>query len=179
MHRPTLSAVRLPLPWDEFDLPSPLQTRTTTLVTGEHAWTWSGATPDLGIPELDDVPVAAHAEGWDLDHVVLLVPDLDDLVASMAAIDLKPSLRMEVKGRPAAFFRVGPVLEVIESPVRGPAIYGVALVTEEQLETLVLRWRAMGRDVGDPHPALQRARRIFTVQSVEAGLVVMSPDRDA
>ncbi len=91
-------------------------------------------------------------------------------------------VRVDLVAVPAAdllALHVAGVLEVIESPVRGPAIYGVALVTEEQLETLVLRWRAMGRDVGDPHPALQRARRIFTVQSVEAGLVVMSPDRDA
>ncbi len=179
MPRPTLSALRLPLPWDEFDLPNPLQTRTTTLLTGEHAWAWTHDTPDLGIPTVDDVPHGATAEGWDLDHVVLLVPDLDELVATMATIGLTPGLRMEVQGRPAAFFRVGPVLEVVESPVRGPAIYGVALVTEEHLETVVLRWRSMGRDVGDPQPALQRGRRIFTVRSVEAGLVVMSPDRDA
>lgn len=247
MHRPTLTALRLPLPWDEFDLPNPLATRSTTLLTGEPAWAWSGETPDLGIPDLEnpdvgnpaigirepgspavgkpesgkpdvgkaesgkrtlgapkggepegrgpeggepeggkseggrsgdeEVPVGTAAEGWDLDHVVLLVPDLDDLIATMGDVGLKPSLRMDVRGRPAAFFRVGPLLEVIESPVRGPAIYGVALVTDEQLETVVLRWRAMGRDVGDPQRAVQHNRRIFTVRSVEAGLVVMSPDR--
>jgi hypothetical protein len=72
---------------------------------------------------------------------------------------------------------VGPLLEVIESPVRAPAVYGVALVTDEPLEVVALRWRSMGREVTDPKPAIQPGRRIMTVQSVEAGLAVMSPDR--
>jgi hypothetical protein len=84
---------------------------------------------------------------------------------------------MQVGGRPAAFFRVGPILEVIESPVRQPAIYGVALTSEESLETVALRWRSLGRDVGDPHRAVQPGRRIMTVRATEVGFAVMSPDR--
>jgi hypothetical protein len=172
---PRLSALRLPLPWDEFDLPNPLQTRSTVLLTGEPAWGWEGDAPELGIPPCEPSPATA-AEGWDLDHVVLLVPDLTHAEAAFAAIGLQPRLRMDVRDRPAAFFRAGPLLEVIESPVRAPALYGLALVTEESLEVVVLRWRAMGRDVSDPTPAIQPNRRIFTVRATEAGLAVMSPD---
>jgi hypothetical protein len=105
-----------------------------------------------------------------------MVPDVEEAVITMAEIGLDPRLRMDVKGRPTAFFRVGPVLEVIESPVRGPSLYGVALVAEEPLEVVALRWRSLGREVTDPRDALQPGRRIFTVRATEAGLAVMSPD---
>lgn len=171
-----LTAVRVPLPWDEFDLPNPLQTRSTVLCTGEIAWAWDPAAPDFGIEACEEVD-GTTAEGWDLDHVVLLVADLEAAVATMQAIGVDPRLRLSVRGRPTAFFRVGPLLEVIASPVRAPALFGVALVTEEPLETVALRWRSLGRDVTDPRPALQPGRRIMTVRATEAGLAVMSPDR--
>ena len=171
-----LRAVRIPVPWDEFDLPNPLMTRSTVLLTGGIAWAWEPEAPDFGIDACDPVAGAA-AEGWDLDHVVLLVSDLDDAVATMQGIGAEPRLQLAVRGRPTAFFRVGPLLEVIESPVRAPALFGVALVTEEPLETVALRWRSLGRDVTDPRPALQPGRRIMTVRATEAGLAVMSPDR--
>jgi len=171
----TLTTLQIPLPWDEFDLPSPLATRVTTLVEGPTAWAWADAAPDFPI---DDCAAAegVPAAGWDLDHVVLLVPDLDTAVATMADVGAAPRLRIEVKGRPTAFFRVGPLLEVIESPVRQPSIYGVALVTEEPLEVVALRWRAMGRDVTEPRAAIQAGRRIFSVRATEVGFAVMSPD---
>jgi hypothetical protein len=175
---PLLTAVRLPLPWDEFDLPNPLQTGATALLTGEIAWAWKAATPSFGIGECDEV-VGTVAEGWGLDHVVLLVADLDEAVAEMESVGADPRLRLTVRGRRTAFFRVGPLLEVIESPVRAPALFGVALVTDEPLETVALRWRALGRDVTDPRPALQPGRRIMTVRATEAALAVMSPDRAA
>jgi hypothetical protein len=171
-----LSAVRIPLPWDEFDLPNPFQTRSTVLLTGENAWAWKPEAPDFGIDSCE--PVAGEsALGWELDHVVLLVGDLDDAVARMEDIGSEPRLRLDVRGRPTAFFRVGPLLEVIESPVRAPALFGVALATEEPLETVALRWRSLGLEVTDPRPALQPGRRIMTVRATEAGLAVMSPDR--
>ena len=171
-----LSTLQLPLPWDEFDLPSPLRTRSTVLVDGPPGWAWTDAAPDFPIESVEAATGTA-AEGWDLDHVVLLVPDLEDAIAVMDAVGEKPRLRMPVNGRPAAFFRVGPVLEVIESPVRQTALYGLVLTAEENLETIVLRWRSMGRDVTDPKPAIQPGRRIFTVRATEAGFAVMSPDR--
>jgi hypothetical protein len=173
---PILAAVRLPLPWDEFDLPNPLATRSTVLTTGEPAWAWSTEAPELGIPSCP-VPPGARADGWDLDHVVVLVPALEEAVDRLSAIGASPRLRMEVRGRSTAFFRVGPLLEIIQSPVRAPSLYGVALVTEEPLEVLALRWRAMGREVTDPRPAIQPGRRIITVRATEAGLAVMTPDR--
>ncbi|NND03857.1 MAG: hypothetical protein HKN91_13830 [Acidimicrobiia bacterium] len=172
----TLATLQMPLPWDEFDLPSPLQTRSTTLVEGPPAWAWIDGTPELPIESCE--PAAGEAaEGWELDHVVLLVPHLEDAVVAMEAIGEQPRLRMPVNGRPAAFFRVGPVLEVIESPVRQTALYGLVLTADEPLETIVLRWRSMGRDVTDPKPAIQPGRRIFTVRATEAGFAVMSPDQ--
>ncbi len=171
-----LTAVRVPLPWDEFALPNPLQTRSTVLLTGEIAWAWEPAAPDFGIDACEGV-VGTTADGWDLDHVVLLVADLDEAVATMQGIGADPRLRLTVRGRKTAFFRVGPLLEVVESPVRAPALFGVALVTDEPLETVALRWRSLGRDVTDPRPAMQPGRRIMTVRATEAGLAVMSPDR--
>lgn len=173
-----LALVRLPLPWDEFDLPNPLQTRSTVLLTGDPAWRWSDGSPDLPIPECD-LDTGEARDGWDLDHVVLLVPDVEATVAAMEAIGVTPRLRVDVRDRPTAFFRVGPLLEVIESPVRQASLYGVALVTAEPLEVVVLRWRSLGREVTDPRPAIQPGRRIFTVRATAAGLAVMSPDRAA
>jgi hypothetical protein len=172
----TLTALRVPLPWDDFLLPNPLQARSTVLMTGEIAWGWSDLPPDFPIASVAPAAGTAAA-GWDLDHVVLLVPELEAAVATMRAIGAEPRLRMQVADRPAAFFRVGPLLEVIESPVREPVIYGVALTTDESLERVALRWRSLGRDVGDPRPAIQSGRRIMTVRATEIGLAVMSPDR--
>ena len=176
MPDPVLTCVRLPLPWEDFDLPNPLQTRSTVLTTGEPAWAWSGPETVLGIPSAE-TPRGEAYEGWDLDHVVLLVPDLDEAVAALGDAGMSIRLRVDVRGRPTAFFRVGPLLEVIQSPVRSPALFGVALVTEEPLEIVALRWRSMGREVTDPRSAIQPGRRIFTVRATEAGLAVMSPDK--
>ncbi len=157
-------------------MPNPFLVGRTILLTGEPAWGWSGGAPELGIPSCD-ADRGEDVEGWGLDHVVVLVPDLQVALSAFGDIGLAPRLRVVVQGRPAAFFRAGPVIEVLESPVRGAAIYGVALVTEEPLEVLALRWRAMGRDVADPQPAQQPGRRILTVRATEAGLAVISPDR--
>jgi len=172
----TLTTVQLPIPWDAFGLPNPLQTRSTCLVDGPPGWAWQPTGPDLGIPVVESRH-GETAEGWDLDHVVLLVPDLETAIVELADTAGPPRLRVDVKGRPTAFFRVGPLLEVIQSPVRAPALYGIALVTTEPFEVVTLQWRSRGLDVTDPRPAIQPGRRIFTVKGTEAGLAVMSPDR--
>lgn len=174
-HVPNLTTVRLPIPWEPFGLPAALQTRTTCLIDGPPAWAWDGTQPNLGIP-IVDTHTGDVSEGWDLDHVVLLVPDLAAAIDDLAASVGSPRLRTEVKDRPTAFYRVGPLLEVVESPVRAPALYGMALVTTHSLEVTVLNWRSRGLDVTDPQPAIQPGRRIFTVRGTEAGLAVMSPD---
>jgi hypothetical protein len=157
-------------------LAEPWQAGSTALVFGDVGWAWSATAPRFEVPEVDPVD-AVEVEGWGLDHVVLLVPEMDAAVDVMAGLGVTPRLRMEVKRRPTCFFRVGPVLEIIESPVRVPALYGVALVTDEPLEAVVLRWRSSGREVSDPKPAMQPGRRIFTVRDLEAGLAVMSSNR--
>ena len=171
----TLVALRLPLPWDAFGFPNPLATTQVTLLTGEPAWAWYGDTPDLGIPTADTAP-GTRVTGWDLDHVVVLVPSLDDALSAFAAVGIGSRLRMELDGKPAAYLRPGPLVEMIEAPVRRAAIFGVALWTDEPLEVVALRWRGMGLDVTDPRPALQPGRRIMNVQATEAGLAVMTPD---
>lgn len=172
---PTLNTIQLPIPWTTFGFPETLQTRTTCLRTGPPAWAWDSAEPQLGIPTV--AVASGHAvDGWDLDHVVLLVPYIENAITDLANDLGQPRLRTKVGGRPAAFYRVGPLLEMIESPVRTPALYGIALVTTEPLEVVTLRWRSRGLDVGDPGPAIQPGRRIFTVRGTEAGFAVMSPD---
>ena len=174
---PTLSTVALPISWPGFGFPARLQAGPTCLVEAEDpGWAWADGAPELGIRSCPPV-VGSPAPGWGTDHVVVLVPDVDDAAARLGAVGIRPRLRMEVRGRPTAFFRVGPVLEVIESPVRAPAIFGVALVTDESLEAVALRWRSLGHDVTDPHQAIQPGRRILTVRGLTAGLAVMSPDR--
>lgn len=177
MTPPRLSAVRLPIPWTVFGFPEPFHVTGATLLEGDVAWAWTGQTPGFGVPGCE-TSHGQPVEGWDLDHVVLLVPSIADAVSEMQSIGLEPRLRIEVKGRPTAFFRVGPILEVIESPVRNPALFGVALVTDEPLETVALRWRSEGLTIGDVRPAIQPGRRIFTVKDTSAGLAVMSRDRD-
>jgi hypothetical protein len=170
----TLVGLSLPIRWDAFGLANPWQAGMTAVATGNPSWAWDEPAPDLGIAEAEAVSGTAE-DGWDLDHVVLLVPHIDQAVDAMATAGSPARLRVEVRGRPTAFFRVGPVLEVIQAPVRAPALYGAALVTTEPLEIVVLRWRSMGHDVTDPRPAIQQGRRIFTVRALEAGLAVMSP----
>lgn len=174
----SLVTLQLPIPWDSLGFPPVPALGSTTLLDGdEPAWGWSDGAPAFAIPHVDPGVAGEPVPGWGVDHVVLLVPDLDAAKAAMEEIGRPARLSMEVRGRPAAFFRVGPVLEVIESPVRAAAIYGVALVTEEPLEVLTLRWRSLGFDLSDPRPAIQPGRRIVTVRGLKAGLAVMSPDR--
>ena len=174
----SLTGLQLPIDWAMFDWPVNPSLNGISLSTGDPQWAWADATPDFGIDIIEN-PRGHAVDGITVDHVVLLVPSLDEATATLAAVGLDPRLKMEVGGRPAAFFRAGPVLEVIESPVRAPSIYGIAVAAEEHLETLALRWRAMGVGVGEIKPAIQKGRRIFTVHGVDAGFAVMSTDRAA
>lgn len=84
---------------------------------------------------------------------------------------------MRVQDRPAAFFRAGPVIEVIESPVRQASIYGIAVTSEDSLESLALSWKSLGLSVGEVKDAIQPGRRIMIVHDLDAGFAVMTPDR--
>jgi hypothetical protein len=169
-----LTSIQLPIQWEQFGFPGTLQTGPTTLRSGDPAWSWDIPAPDLGIPSVEPT-LGEECAGWDIDHAVLLVPDLDIAITTLQPA-AAPRLRTTVKDRPTAFLRVGPLLEVIESPVRAPALFGIALVTTHSLTTTVLEWRSRGLDISDPQPAMQAGRRIFTVRGLDAGLAVMSPD---
>lgn len=174
---PEIATLSLPLPLADLGFPEPLTAGHTTFARGESpAWSWRGEAPEFDIPACESV-AGTSVDGWSTDHVVLLVPDLEHADDVLDAAGLRPRLHLDVGGRPTSFYRVGTVLEVIQSPVRTASIFGVALATEEPLEVVALRWRSRGFDLSDPRPAMQPGRRIFTVRSLEIGLAVMSPDR--
>ena len=99
-----------------------------------------------------------------IDHVVLLVPDLD------AACDrlhdyfgLSPKRRMERGPRRFAFFRPGEVIAEVIGPAGGPGPPGSARLAGLAFEVtgideLVASLKARGFPVGEPHPALQGGR---------------------
>ncbi len=175
-----LIALDLPIPWDALrpalGSADPWDAGGVVLAqAGTPAWGWEEVPPALAIPSTP-LRAATSVPRWWVDHVVVLVPDLARAIERFAAVGLDPRLRMQVEDRPAAFFRAGPVIEVIESPVRGDAIYGVALATDEPLGVVALRLRAAGFDASDPRPAIQPHRRILTIGGLGAGLAIMSPD---
>lgn len=178
-----LVAVRLPIPWDEFGFPSPVDLAGTTLMDGEVAWAWEPdsehelTAPAFEIDLCTSIRAKAGPAGWSVDHVVLMVPSLEDAIQTFASVDLRPRLRTSINERPMAFYRANSVIEVIESPVRSAALYGIALTTDEPLEVVALRWRSLGHDVTDPKPAIQQGRRILTVRGLASGLAIMSADR--
>ncbi|MCP3993736.1 MAG: hypothetical protein GY722_01545 [bacterium] len=170
-----LTTIQIPLQWETYGLPARFQTSTTCLVSGDPGWAWDNSAPDLDISLVDN-QTGDHADGWDLDHVVLLVPDLAAAIESVLPSLGRPRLRAEVEGRPTCFYRVGPLLEVIESPVRAASLFGIALVTDHSLEETALGWRESGVTVTEPQPAIQPGREIFSVKGTSAGFAVLSPD---
>jgi len=173
---PVITGLQLPIDWTIFGWDSASDIGGVTCSTGDPMWSWDPTAPAFAI-KIFDPPPGRPVTSFVVDHVVLLVPSLDDAVDTLGRIDIQPRLRMKVGGRPAAFFRVGPVLEVIESPVRAASIYGIALATDLSLESLALEWRARDLSVGDPKDAIQPGRRIMTIHDLEAGFAVMTPDR--
>lgn len=173
----SIGAVQLPIDWTAFGWSESPRFGEVTLTTGDPKWSWNDAAPALPIHVFETAP-GSPVESFDVDHVVVLVPDLDGAAASFSHVGLEPRLRMKVGGRPAAFFRAGPLIEVIESPVRQASIYGLALSTDLSLETVSLEWASRGLTLGEIKPAIQQGRRIMTVHSIEAGFALMSYDRD-
>jgi hypothetical protein len=173
----SIAAVQLPIDWTSFGWGMSPRFGQVTLTTGDPKWSWSGAAPALPI-HIFETSSGSPVESFHADHVVVLVPDLDGAVSSFSHVGLEPRLRMKVGGRPAAFFRAGPLIEVIESPVRQASIYGIALSTDLSLEKVSLEWASRGLTIGEIKPAIQPGRRIMTVHGIEAGFALMSNDRD-
>ncbi len=176
MSMSVIISLQLPIDWTIFGWPSTPQLGGIVLTTGDPKWAWDPSAPALPIHTMD-VPDAIPVDGFTIDHVVLLVPSLDSALSRFDTIGLAPRLKMKVGDRPAAFLRGGPVIEVIESPVRQASIYGIAVTAEESLESLALAWKTRGLAVGDVKNAMQPGRRIMTVHDLDAGFAVMTPDR--
>lgn len=172
----TLTALQLPIEWTQFGWPETPRLGDVVLTTGDPKWAWTPTAPAFSVHTME-VPDATEVPGFAIDHVVLLVPDIDRAISRFDVVGLEPRLKMRVRGRPAAFFRGGPVIEVIESPVRQASIYGIAVGAEDSLESLALAWKAKGLSVGDVKDAIQPGRRIMTVHDLDAGFAVMSPKR--
>jgi hypothetical protein len=171
----SIIGLQLPIDWSSLGWPVKPQLGGITLATGDPKWAWTESTPAISI-HVFEPSSGEPVEMMKVDHIVVLVPDLDSSVASFSRAGIEPRLRMKVRDRPAAFFRAGPVIEVIESPVRHASLFGIAVVTEVPLETLSLEWRARGLDVGTIRPALQPGRRIMSIRDLDAGLAIMSVD---
>jgi len=172
----SISGIQLPIDWTAFGWGGSPRLGEVTLTTGDPAWAWTDGAPDLAIHVIDPSR-GTPIDDMIVDHLVILVPDLDGAIGLFSRAGLEPRLKMNVRDRPAAFFRAGPVIEVIESPVRHASLYGIALATGLPLEMVSLEWRSRGLDIGKITPAIQPGRRIMTVHDLDAGLALMSSDR--
>ncbi|AQT81577.1 glyoxalase [Mycolicibacterium litorale] len=153
--------------------------------TGILGWTLRGLPADGdvdGIPTLrsDTEPAspAEHPNGvTSIDHVVLLSPDLDRTVASLAAIGLEPRRERdaELGGQPMRqiFYRLGPViLEVVGAAGvanDGPSsLWGVTYVVAD-IDATAAFFSDRALPVKD---AVQPGRRITTLRHRDLGMSV-------
>jgi hypothetical protein len=166
---------------------------------GIFAWTLAG-TPDEAVTDVDGLETrhgeppslgglaASHLLGvTNIDHLVVMTPDVDRTVAAVQqrlGLPLRRTREGEAYGRKMrqAFFRMGEVvLEVVGPPDPDPAggaatFFGLALTVMSLDEAIDF----IGPDrVGEPKAAVQNDRWICTVRSA-AGLAVplalMSPE---
>jgi catechol 2,3-dioxygenase-like lactoylglutathione lyase family enzyme len=166
---------------------------------GIFAWTLAGM-PDEGVTDVDGLDTrhgeppslrglaASHLLGaTNIDHLVVMTPDVDRTVAAVQqrlGLPLRRTRDGEAYGQKMrqAFFRMGEVvLEVVgppeAAPGGGPAtFFGLALTVASLPEAIDF----VGSDrVSEPKPAVQPDRSIATVRSA-AGLGVplalMSPE---
>jgi hypothetical protein len=157
--------------------------------TGIVGWSLRGL-PDGSAHELDGIPTtrstavvsmpARHPNGvTDIDHIVLLSPDLDRTVESLAAVGAAPRREREgqLGGRPIRqiFFRFGEVIvEAVGSP--GPAsggpsiLWGITYVVAD-IDATAAYFADRTAPVKD---AVQPGRRITTLRHHELGMSVRS-----
>jgi hypothetical protein len=155
--------------------------------TGIVGWSLCGLSDD-SFDDLDGVPTtrseavtampAAHANGVTaIDHVVLLSPDLNRTVESLAAVGVDPRRERdgELAGRSIRqiFFRLGGViLEVVGSPEtasEGPStLWGITYVVADIDATAAF----FGDRTTPVKEAVQPGRRITTLRHLEFGMSV-------
>jgi hypothetical protein len=151
---------------------------------GIVGWSLRGWPP--GRDDLDGIPTtgshagpatpAAHANGVTaIDHVVLMSPNLDRTVGSLAAVGVQPRRERdaELGGRPIRqiFFRLGEViLEVVGSPAaagQGPStLWGITYVVADIDATASF----FGDRTSAVKPAVQPGRRITTLRNLGFGM---------
>lgn len=156
--------------------------------TGTVGWSLRGLPPDGSLEDLDGIPTtrsdtdpaapATHANGVTaIDHIVVLSPDLDRTVASLAAIGVKPRRQRdgELGGRPMRqiFFRFGEVIvEVVGSPeaTGGSAstLWGITYVVSDIDATAVF----FGDRASPVKDAVQPGRRITTLRHQRLGMSI-------
>ena len=153
--------------------------------TGIVGWALRGLPSEApldGVPtSRSDAEVAAPAEHANgtvaVDHVVLLSPDLDRTVASLAAVGVHPRRERDgqLGGRPMRqiFFRLGEViLEVVgsrEPTGDGPSmLWGLTYVVHDIDATAAF----FGDRTAPVKPAVQPGRRITTLRHQEFGMSV-------
>jgi hypothetical protein len=156
--------------------------------TGIVGWSLRGLPSDGSADDLDGVPTtssgaaavapAEHANGvTSIDHVVLLSPDLDRTVASLAAVGVDPLRERYGKlgGRPIRqiFFRLGSVIiEVVGSPgtaSEGPStLWGITY----NVADIDATGSFFGDRASPVKQAVQPGRRITTLRHHELGMSV-------
>ncbi|MHC9294944.1 VOC family protein [Mycobacterium sp. LTG2003] len=167
--------------------------------SGIIGWSLGGLPGSGGVVDLDGIPTthwaadparpATHANGVTaIDHVVLMSPDLDRTVASLAAVGVEPRRERdaELGGRRIrqVFFRLGEViLEVVGSPdtaSEGPStLWGITYVVADIDATASF----FGERTGPVKDAVQPGRRITTLRhrdlgmSVRTAMISAIPDR--
>jgi hypothetical protein len=156
---------------------------------GIVGWSLRGLPSDAAL-DLDGIPTtvsdavvatpAEHPNGvTSIDHVVLMSPDLDRTVASLAAAGVEPRRQRdaELGGRPIRqiFFRLGEVIvEVVGSPDSmgegPPTLWGLTYVVADIDETASF----FGDRTAPVKDAVQPGRRITTLRHHEFGMSVRS-----
>lgn len=154
---------------------------------GVVGWSLRGL-PAGPLHDLDGIPTtvstadpatpAMHANGvTEIDHVVLLSPDLDRTVKALAAVGVRPRRERagELGGRPIRqiFFRLGDVIvEVVGSPDatgEGPStLWGITYVVADIDATAAF----FGDRTAPVKDAVQPGRRITTLRHHEFGMTV-------
>ncbi len=116
-----------------------------------------------------------------LDHLVILTPDLDRTTAAFEALGLDARRTREAgRGRLQRFFRLGEVILEVVGPVEpsgdGPARFWGFAFTVADIDATAAH---LGERVGRPKPAVQPGRRIATLRTqpgVSVPVAFMSGD---
>lgn len=156
--------------------------------SGILGWSLGGLPSDLEINDVDGIPTTragvvsatstAHANGvTDIDHVVVMSPDLSRTVRSLAAVGVDPRRERdaELGGQRIRqiFFRLGDVIvEVVGSPDTandGPStLWGITYVVDDIDATAAY----FGHRTSPVKDAVQPGRRITTLRHRELEMSV-------